>query len=97
VESRSACGAIEIGSALIDFYLLSQAFMPEKRFMRFGLTPLSPVIASQCAHWRGNPYPQRPVTISEILSASGGRIATPVLRHWFAMTESGNLQLVQIP
>jgi hypothetical protein len=30
VESRSACGAIEFGSALIDFYLLFQAFMPEK-------------------------------------------------------------------
>jgi len=29
VELWSACGAIEIGSALIDFYLLFQAFMPE--------------------------------------------------------------------
>jgi hypothetical protein len=30
VELRSACGAIEIGSALIDIYLLFHAFMPEK-------------------------------------------------------------------
>ena len=29
MELRSACGAIEIGSALIDFYLLFQAFIPE--------------------------------------------------------------------
>jgi hypothetical protein len=29
VELRSACGAIEIGSAVIDLYLLFQVFMPE--------------------------------------------------------------------
>ena len=37
------------------------------------------VIASQCAHWRGNPHPPSP--------GERIRIATPALRRWFAMIE----------
>ena len=41
---------------------------------------------SDRCHWCGNPFFLRSAGISVIGSASGGRIATPTLRRWLAMT-----------
>ena len=41
---------------------------------------------SDRCHWCGNPFSLRSDSISVIGSASGGRIATPTLRRWLAMT-----------
>ena len=56
------------------------------RFNQQTSLPTSSLRTSDRCHWCGNPFSLRSAGISVIGSASGGRIATPTLRRWLAMT-----------
>ena len=69
--------------------------------MGIGLTQLSPVIASQCAHWRGvcpagTIRPPEALKHSEILTGRWEYGLPRQCAHWLAMTDRKIAQLFTI-